>query len=250
MNVEQAKRILLAYRLGEDACPGTDLDRALSMAQQDPDLAAWMEQELECDQLIRERLRSVQPPADLRESLLRAGLPSLARLPHPQTRLILAAAAAICLLALGAWWFSSRDSRGRPALDLGRFQEEIVTFLGEGRYDLQVRSDKIEDIRRFLRSRGVAEIQLPDPLSNRRTYGCQVLQWEGHEVVLICFRTGEVGIAHLVIVPDSAFTNPPGSRPEMRRFGQWTVASWSREGSAFAFCSMADEAALRKFLGA
>ena len=56
MDRERAKRILLTYRLGEAALPGSELAEALSLAEQDAELAVWLEDQLRRDRRIRSGL--------------------------------------------------------------------------------------------------------------------------------------------------------------------------------------------------
>lgn len=69
MTNEEAKFRLGAYRPdGQDAVDPA-MAEALEQAKQDPALKVWLEQELAFDQAIAQKLRQVEPPAELRERI-------------------------------------------------------------------------------------------------------------------------------------------------------------------------------------
>jgi hypothetical protein len=42
----------------------------------------------------------------------------------------------------------------------------------------------------------------------------------------------------------------PGAAPELARAGDWTTATWQRDGRVYAFFARGDEAAVRRLVGA
>src|ERR1043165_639326 len=103
MDIEQAKLILRVHRLlaegyaGNDACPDVEelkcmdlgngrkvnlspesVDAALNMTNENPELAAWYEQELAIDEAMSDMLTAIDPPDDLRDRILVAAAPRVA----------------------------------------------------------------------------------------------------------------------------------------------------------------------------
>src|SRR5687768_16075679 len=71
MDREQAKLILSAMRPGRDSAKDDVLfEEALAWLENDPELAEWFAAHQEGDNAMREALRTIQPPAHLRESII------------------------------------------------------------------------------------------------------------------------------------------------------------------------------------
>ncbi|MFN0066317.1 MAG: hypothetical protein ACKVYV_01655 [Limisphaerales bacterium] len=261
MNPERAQEILHAYRLGEPAPAGSELAEALALAERDPDLARWLEAELRFDRAVRQNLRAETVPAGLRRQILAAGRKVVPY--HPWWRrpapLALAASVAV-LLGLGALWLSPGDGpsrtesvaqRGGGRVDLAAARKELAVFLGESRYRMELHSERLPELRRFLRARGgQGNADVPAALAALATYGCQVLDVQGTQVTLICFRSGELGFVHLFVFDAADVRDLPGTAPELARAGDWTTASWRHDGRVYAFFARGDEAAVRRLVGA
>lgn len=70
MDVSDIKDLLHAYRPGEEVTP--EVEKARKIAQSDPELTKWLEDEAKFDKAFAERLNEVEPPADLLEKILAA----------------------------------------------------------------------------------------------------------------------------------------------------------------------------------
>ncbi|MGE3310806.1 MAG: hypothetical protein AB7O66_12620 [Limisphaerales bacterium] len=260
MNREQAQLILLAYRRGEAVPEESDLGQALALAAADPSLAEWLEQEMDMDNRIRARAREVSPPAGLRERILAES--RIVRIAWWQRPGLLAAAAGLLVLVGSAgWWLSSglKPVSGGPSKVATRpasgtfedFRSEMVRFVSTGAYRLDVSTDRLAEVRKYLASRGTAvDAKIPRTLERLDTYGCQVLDWNGETVTLICFQASEIQIAHLVIIDARALRNPPtGPEPMVAGVGTWTAAGWRDGDKVLIVCSPAGGAELKRYLG-
>jgi hypothetical protein len=70
MNTREAKEILLLYRgPTDDADP--QFREALTQVQRDPELARWLREQTRCYDVIRAKLREVEPPIDLPQKIIR-----------------------------------------------------------------------------------------------------------------------------------------------------------------------------------
>lgn len=254
MEFERAKRVLGSYRLGEDVPPGSELAQALEWAARDPALSAWLREELAMDMAIRQRLRSLPPPVGLRERLL--AVPKVVPMPAwHRWRSALAAAAMVALSTVGAWWLLTDREGGRPGTiwsdrpSSNEFRREMATFLSEGQYRLQFQGSSLNDVMEYLAGQGIARIEVPGGLEALRTYGCQVFSWRQREVVLICFRTDDMGIAHLLVFADERFAGGPDVEVRTDRAGDWTTAEWSRDGQSFILLARGSAERVRRIVG-
>lgn len=261
MNPERAQEILHAYRLGEPAPAGSELAEALALAERDPALARWLEEELRFDRAVRQKLRAVPAPAGLRRQILAAGRKIVPLRPWCRRPATLALAASlVAALGLGTLWLRQRGDAGRPpslaaqrgdGLELGAARKELAAFLSEFRYQMQLQSDQLPELRRFLRARGgQAEADVPAALAKLATYGCQVLDVQGAQVTLICFRSGELGYVHLFVFDAADVRDAPGETPELATAGDWTTASWRQGGRVYAFFARGTPAQVKQLVGA
>ena len=70
MNTREAKEILLLYRGAiDDSDP--QFHAALDYAKGDPELGSWLQQQTECYDAIRAKLRAIEPPLGLSEKIVR-----------------------------------------------------------------------------------------------------------------------------------------------------------------------------------
>ncbi|MBN8247667.1 MAG: hypothetical protein J0L84_09510 [Verrucomicrobia bacterium] len=255
MDPAHARRILSTYRLGEAAPPGSELAEALAAAQSDPQLAAWLEDQLRVDRSLRARMRSMPAPPGLRDAIL-AGRPAR---PGPWLRsgpAFWAMAASLAVLAgLGAWIFSGRPSRGdaslaiRGSTDAGAFRDAMASMLTEGRYALQIHSPSLPELRRFLSGKSsAAAAPMPPGLEPLESYGCQVLSWEGRKVTLICFSSPSLGIVHLVLT-DGALPGRTAGALELAASSGWNTALWEREGRTYLLLARGSDGDLRTLAG-
>lgn len=185
MNTTEAKFILQACRPdGRDATDPRFSD-ALAQARQDPALADWFAREQAFDAEVAAKLRTVQPPADLRAAIL-AG----ARMSRPspwwrqQRVLALAASVALIFTLVSVWLVRSRTVDGGQ-LALGAMAEMsspahrpvVMGGRGELRTLLASASTRLAD-------------GLPLDFAELKADGCRTLSIGGREVLEVCFERG------------------------------------------------------------
>ena len=73
MNREEARLILQSCRRGGQDAADPQFAEALALAKQDPELAAWFEQQQKFDALVGGSLRQVRAPARLKAEILALG---------------------------------------------------------------------------------------------------------------------------------------------------------------------------------
>lgn len=126
MNSAEAKKILLLYR-GQIDESDPQFAEALAQAKRDPDLTEWVRRQNESYRAIQAKFSQIEPPADLRDKIVRRH-----PVPFPRQRIspaLLKIAAAISLFAAGAvsWPYLHRP---QPQALLAQIGTEI-TVTGE-----------------------------------------------------------------------------------------------------------------------
>jgi hypothetical protein len=59
--------------------------------------------------------------------------------------------------------------------------------------------------------------------------GCEIYEWRGREVTLICFNAGKAGTVHLFTVDASALEDRPGGAIYQPSNG-WQTRAWVEDG--------------------
>ncbi len=255
MTNEEAKFMLQGYRPNGADADNEAFAQALAQAQRDPALREWFEREQAFDTVVAGKLRSIQPPPGLRESIL-AGkkmTPSQAtesaRPWWAQTWTIgLAAAAAIVMV------FSVALTRPatEPSDNLVTMEPIIKLAMadlggahGPGPYAsaLGTIGAWIMDANNRLHADSI-----PVDLDKLRAMGCRTVTVAGHEVFEICFER-ESGWYHLYIV-DRENCDPVSLHrdPMFHEKGDFVAASWACEKYAYLVAGGSDLATLRGLL--
>jgi hypothetical protein len=120
MNTREAKEILLVYRGPiDDSDP--QFHAALDCAKSDPDLGQWLREQTNCYDMIRAKLRGIEPPIGLFEKIVRSR-----PIPFPRdwSRIIQLAAAIIISASVTAVLMKWSERRAHPVAGA---QEILVT---------------------------------------------------------------------------------------------------------------------------
>ena len=91
---------------------------------------------------------------------------------------------------------------------------------------------------------------MPAALQQGPSIGCRVLDWHGHKVTLVCFRTGSDGqqVAHLMVMDAREVRGGPGTAPQLATSGPWTTASWSDAAHVYLLASKATPEQMRRLI--
>ncbi len=242
MNNDQAKFILHAYRPdGADASDAT-FEAALAQARQDPALGAWLERLQAFDRAMAQKLGQVVPPAGLREAILTGGQVST-----PTRRTVwwqpvwLAAAAAIAITAVTV--LSLRPARVEAATLAAFAAGDAVQRHppGEGEVWSDFQGVLAAPTTRF----GGA---LPVDFEALRTKGCRTIDFQGREVLEICFKRDgnwfHCYIARRVDFPGATALAAPAIVAQ----GAVHLATWADDTHLFAVVSKAGREALERMI--
>jgi hypothetical protein len=228
MTRDEAKRLLLDYRarLTEET---PEIEQALELVQRDSVLNEWFQHQQQWHQNLRDELRQIEIPADLKRNIIRK---HRARFFWRRTELAWAAAAAIAaMIFVFIFW-------GRPPgeeLTFDAFRDRMVGFaLREYRMDLLTENQ--EEIRRYLQTQGgPSDFILPPELEAAPLMGGAKLSWQGRPVSMVCFAPDEREILYLFILQEEAVQEGkiPREQPEVERVKRLRTASWTHSGKIY-----------------
>ncbi|MEM9081378.1 MAG: hypothetical protein AAGC74_11875, partial [Verrucomicrobiota bacterium] len=184
--------------------------KALKIAQADPELSRWLEDEITSDRLISENLRSLTSPSRSKEDLL-AQVHALRPRRRKFPARTLAAAALLLLsasLLINYYAFPPPvqfTQTQQPTVE--SFREQMAYFASQ-RFVLDSHSKELEQSREWLAQRDYPTFtDIPGPIINFEGMGCKKIDWHGHKVSLICFKNKNNEIVHLFTIDKSAFQN-------------------------------------------
>ncbi len=240
MNRQEAQFILQAYRPGGEDAADPRFREALELVQRDPEVARWFTQEQALDTRLSTRLRAaLQPPPSLKAQLLaqrKVVRPAFGWQLWRRPLWQLAAAACVSLLlALAVFW-------GRPTRsgDFSQYLTQMTDVVGNRLERLDFLARDIAAVRQWLAERGAhGDLVLPAGLSDRPSLGCRLLEWNDHQVTLICFELEGRRTAHLLVVDSSAFPQAPAAAPEFQQVGDVATVSWTQAGKTYVLASKA-----------
>lgn len=244
MNNQEAKLILGACRpRGQDAADPR-AQAALEQAGRDPELAAWYAREGRLDASLGGKLREqCRPPAELKATLLAAT--RLAR-PIPWFRQPVWITTLAAML-VGAVVLFALVITGRSGADYAVFRSGMAEILGSKEFRLDHTTPSAAEARQWLAERSV-DFELPSGLENKRTLGCRVLDWQGHQVSLVCFKLDGGETVHLFTIDRAALRDAPPGQPQFAETGRYAVAGWSGGGKVYLLACSNGEEILKKVL--
>lgn len=243
MNTQEAKLILGASRArGQDAADPR-VQEALALAHRDPELAVWHARESRIHAALGGKVREQsRPPADLKAAILAA-----ARMARPvpwyrqPARITAMAAMLIGALVLLALVLPRRGG------EFARFQTAMADVLSSKDFRLDNTTSNASEARQWLADRRV-DFVLPAGLEAQPTHGCRVLNWQGHQVSLVCFELAGGETVHLFTVDRRALRDAPPEQLKFGTAGRYALAGWTRGEKVYLAASSKGEASLRKLL--
>lgn len=188
MNNQDAKFYLSAYRPGGADAGHPAMAEALDQARRDPSLGAWFEREQAHDAAVSEKLQSVQPPANLRATILAGARLSQAKRAGWQWPHWIGLAAALVLLATvsALLWrpAATLNGQGRMA-DLADY---ALRDLLSGEHQGNQPRAQSALAKRLIESPPRLATGLAMTPAELRDQGCHTFTIAGREVLEICFQ--------------------------------------------------------------
>jgi hypothetical protein len=248
MTNEEAKFILSAYRPNGRDASDPAMTEALEQAARDPELGAWFREELAVDRVISKKLAEVAVPDGLKGNILTGH-----RMMEPTdsvgwrlATMLKWAAVFIAFAGIAAFLSLRSPADGQIA----EYRSDMMGLLAMKAAPLDYQGRSLSDVRDWLTSNhSVAQFEVSHTLSNQPTMGCQILDWNGAQVTLVCFDTGDGQLAHLLVVDRSAF---PGlgerAQPIIESVAGWTTASWVSKDQVYLLAGKGERPEIRAFL--
>jgi hypothetical protein len=244
---EQARLLLSAYRPSGSDANDPAFAEALTEAERDPQLRAWLAESQRFDHAIAHHVRSLPVPPDLRAAIL-AG--AKASQPRPARRTVPRwVAAAAVLMLLGAAGLLVYSLRSRLA-DWQTQSLAAIEAVEDGAVKLDVENTWPAPLLEYLADRSAPRpAELPPSLANRPTLGCKTIVADGRVVSVICFRVDARGAAHLFSTARKGLRFPPPERhPILQRRKNWNVASWSQGSQSHMLASKVEREQFRELV--
>jgi len=248
MTGERAKQILLLYRPGTTDAQDPEVADALAAVEADPGLRAWFEQHCEFQAAMRSRLRAIEVPPGLKETLLARG--RIVPLPRAQPwwhgTPALAAAAAVVATVIGLWVFGGFSREG--ARRYADYQSRMVaTILRE--YRMDVETPNLEEVRGYMRSKGSPDdFELTAGLQRMELAGGGFLRWRNHPVSMVCFRRQDKQMVYLFVMKKELVKDPPSPQPRISQVHDLQTATWSSGDKAYLLAAPPEPDFAQKYL--
>jgi hypothetical protein len=240
MKVTDAKKLLEFYRPGQPIAPETE--QALALLQTNRELAAWHHEQHAFDQTLRDALASISVPANLRESLLPARK-VIYPLPWWSRRVSMRAAVAVLvLLAISAMFLAPNPNT------FAKYRSDVVEE-SWGRFPhLDIDTSDVQELNRWIAGHDPkTAVTLPAGLKDLTVRGGRVLEWNHHNVVLVCLTKGGKHM-HLFVTSDNSFPDGPReTKPDFEKCNGWNTVSWRHGDQTFVLTGMNYYTFLKKF---
>jgi hypothetical protein len=244
MNSDAAKEILSAYRSGDQDGADPIFHEALNQMESDSDLKKWFEEQQDLDRTVREKLASVEPPADLQAKILaRIRGEKVRRFALPQVWL----AAAACLVVGGIALFYSTRQTGPDRFQ--EFKTDAMTMVSaQGGPVLDLWTSNVTETQNYLREHQAPYDEwLPNRLKSMETAGCRAFMWKDYPASLTCFRLPNGLLLHLVVISRDAMRNaniPVG----MKSMGDWHLMFQQKDGMLMMWATQAPMEQLKQIV--
>lgn len=243
MDSRQAREILKLYRTGLDDEDPQFAD-ALELARRDPELLQWLEQHCAMYAAIRAKLKSIQPPADLKRRIVSEHLTRTRVVPTSNPALWTAIAAGIVLLiTFTGFWLKPDYEKAFP-----KFRDRMVRTAMRP-YNMAIATNNLEVIRRYqLAAHAPADYVLAKPLEQLQVKGCATVPWHEKMVSMICFDAGGTNLWLFVAARSGLPLAPNSATPRFAKLEDFVIASWTANDKVYVLTAKENEEFLKKFL--
>jgi hypothetical protein len=189
MNDARAKEVLACYRPGIDDAAEPEVAEALALANTNPSLNSWWQNQQAVHQALRSKFRSLPVAEALKEQIISERPNPLAR---RFTRAVAFAALAAVILVTSFLMFRNQSLSTRETADFANFQSRMVRKIVREYPRMDLLTEDQNRIRQYLAGHdGIKSFTLPAPLANEAaTTGCAIINWQGRKVSMICFNSG------------------------------------------------------------
>lgn len=262
MTLEEAKAILLACRLDTSGADDAQVEQALALMAEYPELAEWFARESLFDAAFCEKLDQITPPAGLKDAILAAHAPSGAEdsvdektVPFPTTQrnwwqnpnFISIAACVVLVFTFGFLIMEPSDVMADP--DLPDFYDHATAnahYLPE----LDIQADSLEDLEDFLEANGHPGVSgLLPTLQSLAEVGAQKHFWMDTPVSLIGLQ-GPQQVHKLYVIDMTIFgdDDTPPAAPYILQQGPVALLVWSHNSHLYVLTHLGSASGLEMYM--
>lgn len=236
MDKEEIQLRLAGYRPELYADDDPLIAEALAAAKADPQLSAWLEEQIAFDRDLSASLCELEPLSNSRDQLLAEASATPAS--KPRFALWQFAAAALFLICSFAsvkyFLFPAPIEFARTETKtISQLREDMAMFASK-RFILDETFTKLEDSQRWLEEQEHPTFdEVPGQLVQYRGLGCKTIDWSGTKVGLICFENSKEQTVHLFVIDAADFANlSPADSPlhQVVNHHQLETAGWIADG--------------------
>jgi hypothetical protein len=251
--------ILSARRPDGDDDADPEIAAAISAAQSDPKIAEWSEKQTAVDRRISGALRSVQPPAGLRDRILTGAKVSRKRDAGSEGWFekkvwgffgrgeLAAVALVIVLLATAVIYNRVTDKPDERPWQV--FAVAKAAQLESGAETLEHKDAFLQTTVEWMREQACpAPYMLPEGLQSLGLFGCSTMKWNGKQIGIVCFKLGAEHEVHLVCIDAKDIPDLLTERPMWTEIGGYTTAQWREKDTAFMLLGRVPRAELERLL--
>lgn len=234
-----------------DSADAADLEfaEALQLCERDAELKRWFDEHCAVYRALRARFRQTPVPEALKEQILAERKVHTTVL-RPKLALLAAAVAIVALVSLAIRWWPETEDTSYPA-----YCERMVSFALRNYYMPVITNDPAQ-IRAFLGRNGApSDFTMPQALQKATLLGCAIEPWQGDNVSMVCFDTGQphppgqVNDLWLFVIDRSKVPDAPvATTPQLTKVNRATTATWSEGNHIYLLVADGDEQFLRKYL--
>jgi uncharacterized membrane protein YbaN (DUF454 family) len=247
MDSQRAREILLLFRPGVSDADDPEFREALELVKRDPELRRWFDEHCARQSLIRDRLKKIAVPGELKKRILDdiAAREAIVWWQQPAFRVLAAAAAIVLLIGLVYFW-----PRPDTSLSFAAYQRNMVGNIQRIYPTMDMVTTNVAGILQYLtQKQGHADYVLPQPLQRLPGIGCAILPWRSKKVSLICLDAGQQSELYVFVINRADLPDPPPiDRPQFNRIGRLTSASWSHADKTYILAGPGDAEFIKRYL--
>ena len=225
MTREEAQLVLCAYRPGDDS---PVVQRALAEADRDPELHAWLADQLAFDRQMTGAMKNIPVPAHLKHAILREHqVTNVQGLRKPALAWAIAA-----LLILGGTVFTLLYQRSSNSIE--DFRTAMIQELWTIDEQAKFRATNIGQLRRWLDANGAAaDFTLPAALKALHVRDARIVEWSDQKVASFCL-IGNGRHLHVFVVPTAALASSSlGAAPEFELCHGLDTLAWTHGANTY-----------------
>ncbi len=254
MNNSEIKKILQAYRPEIDQLEDEKIKKALEAAANNTEIKAFLDNELEFDSAISQKLKSIQPPADLRNKILSIVETTENDLSKPnllsgksvttnnivwwkQAMPLSIAACFMIILALGVVFINqTKINKQHDELNL---LIQAVAENAKNSPKLEYKNNQLVELTRFLNdSNSPSPNKLPKSIEDLKSIGCVTMDIKGHPMSMICFKGDR--LYHLYVTEQNKLPDLNNNKPTINNWGEITTAAWTINNQLYILSAEGD----------